>query len=44
MLRCMIQSSPFAGLLGLAATYSVTATFGVLWLADRLAYTPVVWP
>jgi hypothetical protein len=44
MLRCMIQSSPFAGLLGLAATYSLATTLGLLWLAAGLARAPMAWP
>jgi hypothetical protein len=40
MLRRIIQSSPFAGLLGMAATYSLATTLGVVFVADRLARAP----
>ena len=44
MLRRMIQTSAFAGLLGMAATYSLAATLGVILMADGLARVSVVWP
>jgi hypothetical protein len=43
MLRRIIQRSPFAGLLGMAATYTLAATLGVILVADGLARAPVVW-
>jgi hypothetical protein len=43
MLRRVIQSSPFPGLLGIAATYSFAATLAMLFIADILARAPVVW-
>ena len=44
MLRSMIQSSPFPGLLGFAAIYSLATALGLLWLAHGLARAPIVWP
>jgi hypothetical protein len=44
MLRRIIQRSPFAGLLGMAATYTLAATLGVIMVADGLARAPVWWP
>jgi hypothetical protein len=44
MLRRIIESSPFAGLLGMAATYILTATLGLILVADGLARAPIVWP
>ena len=43
MLRRVIQSSPFPGLLGIAATYSFATTLAMLFIADILARAPVVW-
>jgi hypothetical protein len=42
MLRPIIQKSPFAILLGVAATYSLTATIAVLLAADGLARNSIV--
>lgn len=44
MLRRIIQRSGFAALLGMAATYTLAATLGVILMADGLARASVVWP
>jgi hypothetical protein len=44
MLRRVIQTSAFAGLLAMAAAYTFAATLGVILLADGLARASVVWP
>jgi len=43
MLRRIISSSPYAGLLGMAATYSLAATLAMLLIADLLTRVPVIW-
>ena len=42
MLRHIIQNSAFATLLGMAATYALTATIAVLLAADGLARNSIV--
>jgi hypothetical protein len=44
MLRRIIQTSAFVGLLAMAAAYTVAATLGMILLADGLARASVVWP
>jgi hypothetical protein len=44
MLRGMIERSAFSALLGMAATYALVATLGVILLADGLARASVFWP
>jgi hypothetical protein len=44
MLRRIIQTSAFAGLLGMAATYTLVATLAAILMADGLARVSVVWP
>jgi hypothetical protein len=44
MLRRIIQTSGFATLLGMAATYALVATLGAILLADGLARASVMWP
>jgi len=44
MLRRIIQKSAFAALLGMAATHTLAATLGVLFAADGLARTSILWP
>jgi hypothetical protein len=43
MLRRIIQNSAFPALLGMAATYTLAATLVVLFAADGLARTSVLW-
>ena len=43
MLRRVIQGTPFPGLLGMAATYSLAATLAMLFIADVLTRAPVIW-
>ena len=42
MLRHIIQNSAFATLLGMAATYALTATVALLLMADSLARNSIV--
>jgi hypothetical protein len=44
MLRGIIERSAFFALLGMAATYALVATLGVILLADGLARASVFWP
>jgi hypothetical protein len=44
MLRRIIERSAFTALLGMAATYALAATLGVILMADALARVSVVWP
>jgi hypothetical protein len=44
MLRRIIERSAFVALLGMAATYALAATLGVILMADGLARVSVVWP
>jgi hypothetical protein len=44
MLRGIIERSAFSALLGMAATYALVATLGVMLLADGLARASVFWP
>jgi hypothetical protein len=44
MLRRTIQNSAFATLLGMAATYALTATVATLLAADSLARNSIVIP
>ena len=44
MLRRIIQNSAFATLLGIAATYALTATVAALLAADGLARNSIVVP
>jgi len=43
MLRRIIQNSAFPALLGMAATYALAATLVVLFAADGLARSSVLW-
>jgi hypothetical protein len=43
MLRRTIENFAFPALLGIAATYTFTASLMVVLLADGLARTPILW-
>jgi hypothetical protein len=44
MLRHVVEHHSFGGLLGMAATYGIGATLGVLLIADAVIRNSKLWP